>query len=126
MVRRKWLVVSAILIAALSARTGAAEVLIGVAAPMTGATNAWFGEQVEHGAALAVADINAAGGVLGQQVRLITADDFCDPEQAVAAARKLVGDGVAIVVGHWCSHFRHPGLEGLRRSRDSHDRAGRD
>ena len=63
-----------------------AEILIGVAAPMTG-KNAWFGEQMERGAALAVADLNAAGGVLGQQVELITVDDFCDPEQAVAAAR---------------------------------------
>jgi branched-chain amino acid transport system substrate-binding protein len=69
------------------------EILIGVAAPMTGATNAWFGEQVERGAALAVADLNAEGGVLGQQVRLITVDDYCDPEQAVAAANKLVSDG---------------------------------
>ena len=41
---------------------------------------------MERGAAMAVADLNAAGGVLGQQVQLITADDFCDPEQAVAAA----------------------------------------
>jgi branched-chain amino acid transport system substrate-binding protein len=50
-----------------------------------------------------VADINASGGVLGQQVQLITVDDFCDPEQAVAAARKLVSDGVIFVAGHYCS-----------------------
>jgi branched-chain amino acid transport system substrate-binding protein len=85
-----------------------ADVLIGIAAPMTGATNAWFGEQVEHGAALAVADLNAAGGVLGHRVRLITVDDFCDPEQAVAAARKLVSEGVIFVVGHFCSHSSIP------------------
>ena len=41
-----------------------AEVLIGVAGPMTG-KNAWFGEQLERGAAQAVADLNAARGVLG-------------------------------------------------------------
>jgi branched-chain amino acid transport system substrate-binding protein len=29
---------------------------------------------------MAVKDLNAAGGVLGQQVELITADDFCDPD----------------------------------------------
>jgi branched-chain amino acid transport system substrate-binding protein len=50
-----------------------------------------------------VADINAAGGVLSQQMRLITVDDFCDPGQAVAAAQKLVADGVVLVVGHYCS-----------------------
>jgi branched-chain amino acid transport system substrate-binding protein len=27
-----------------------------------------------------------------------TVDDFCDPEQAVAAAKKLVSDGVSFVV----------------------------
>jgi branched-chain amino acid transport system substrate-binding protein len=35
-------------------------------------------------------------------------DDFCDPDQAVAAARKLVGDGVVFVAGHWCSHSAIP------------------
>jgi ABC-type branched-subunit amino acid transport system substrate-binding protein len=79
-----------------------ADILIGMAGPMTG-PSAWFGEQMERGAAQAVADLNAAGGVLGQQVQLITADDFCDPEQAVAAARKLVSDRVIFVAGHFCS-----------------------
>jgi branched-chain amino acid transport system substrate-binding protein len=79
-----------------------ADVLIGMAGPMTG-KEAWFGEQMERGAAQAVADLNAAGGMLGEQVQLITADDFCDPEQAVAAARKLVSDGAILVVGHFCS-----------------------
>jgi branched-chain amino acid transport system substrate-binding protein len=84
-----------------------AEVLIGVAGPMTG-KDGWFGEQIQRGAQLAVTDVNAAGGVLGQQVRLITADDSCDSEQAVAAARKLVSDGVIFVVGHFCSHASIP------------------
>jgi branched-chain amino acid transport system substrate-binding protein len=79
-----------------------AEVLIGVAGPMTG-KNAWYGEQMQRGVELAVADLNAAGGVLGQQLRLTIGDDFCDPGQAVAAARKLVDDSVAVVIGHYCS-----------------------
>jgi branched-chain amino acid transport system substrate-binding protein len=79
-----------------------ADVLIGVAGPMTGKL-AWFGEQMERGVALAVADINATGGVLGEHVQVITVDDFCDPEQAVAAAKKLVSDGATFVVGHYCS-----------------------
>jgi branched-chain amino acid transport system substrate-binding protein len=58
-----------------------------------------------------VADINAAGGVLGQQVQLITADDFCDPQQAVAAAKKLVSDGAIFVVGHLCSGASIPASE---------------
>ena len=87
-----------------------AEVLIGMAGPMTG-KNAWFGEQLQRATDLAVADINTAGGVLGQQVRVVTADDFCDPEQAVAAAKKLVSDGVIFVVGHYCSHAAIPASE---------------
>src|SRR5919106_3253658 len=109
MVCRKLLILSAIMVA-LYATTAAAEILIGVAGPMTG-KDAWFGEQLERGAALAVADLNAAGGVLGQQVQLVAADDYCDPEQAVAAARKLVSDGVIFVVGHYCSGASIPASE---------------
>ena len=72
-----------------------AEILIGLAGPLTG-PNAWVGEQTERGVALAVADLNAAGGVLGQQVEVVAADDYCDGEQAVAAANKLVAVGVAL------------------------------
>lgn len=79
-----------------------ADVLIGVAGPMSGA-NAWPGEQMQRGAELAVTDINTGGGVLGEQVRLLTADDSCDPDQGVAAARKLVSDGAIFVAGHYCS-----------------------
>jgi branched-chain amino acid transport system substrate-binding protein len=90
------------LIAVAAVSPARSEVLVGVASAMTGRL-AWIGEQAQRGAELVVADINAAGGVLDQQVRLIAADDFCDPEQAVAAARKLIGDGVRLVVGHYCS-----------------------
>ena len=110
MVRSRLLFVGVISIAALCATPAGAEVLIGVAGPMTGKI-AWFGEQMERGAALAVADLNAEGGVLGEQVELITADDFCDPEQAVAAAKKLVSDGVIFVVGHYCSGASIPASE---------------
>jgi branched-chain amino acid transport system substrate-binding protein len=35
-------------------------------------------------------------------------DDFCDADQAVALARKLVSDGIVFVAGHWCSHASIP------------------
>ena len=77
-------------IASLSLQSGSgypaqADILIGAAGSMTG-RDAWLGDQMERGAELAVADINAAGGALGQPVQLVIADDFCDPEQGVAAA----------------------------------------
>jgi branched-chain amino acid transport system substrate-binding protein len=79
-----------------------AEVRIGAAAPFTG-TMAWFGEQHERGAAMAVAELNQAGGLLGKPIEMIVADDYCDGEQGVAAARKLIADGVVFVAGHLCS-----------------------
>jgi branched-chain amino acid transport system substrate-binding protein len=118
MVGRKLLLIGAIAIATLCGGAAAAEILIGVAGPMTG-KNAWFGEQLQRGAQLAVADLNAGGGVLGQQVRLISADDFCDPEQAVAAAQKLVSEGVIFVVGHFCSHASIPAQKSTRRRESS-------
>ncbi|HEX6111664.1 MAG TPA: branched-chain amino acid ABC transporter substrate-binding protein, partial [Geminicoccaceae bacterium] len=107
MVRRRLIAVAMMLPAALCGRAAGAEIPIATAGPMTGAY-AWFGEQYQRGAGLAVADLNARGGVLGQEVELIVGDDFCDPDQAVALARKLVSDGVAFVAGHWCSHSAIP------------------
>jgi branched-chain amino acid transport system substrate-binding protein len=99
---RPFLSASVVVFAAVLSLSARADVLIGVAGPMTGA-NAWPGEQMQRGAELAVADINAAGGVRGEQVLLVTADDACDPDQAVAAAQKLVSEGVIFVAGHYCS-----------------------
>lgn len=79
-----------------------AEILVGLAAPYTGAM-AWGAEETEQGVEMAVADLNAAGGVLGQRIQIIRADDFCDAEQAVAAANKLIAYGVDAVFGHQCS-----------------------
>jgi branched-chain amino acid transport system substrate-binding protein len=94
------------LIAALGVAFGAplahADILIGVPAPITGPL-AWGGEELERGAKMAVTQLNAAGGVLGQKIQAVMVDDYCDPEQAVAAANKLVADGVDVVIGHLCS-----------------------
>lgn len=84
-----------------------AEILIAAAGPLTG-QNIFRGEQVQQGAEMAVADINENGGVLGQRVELLIADDACNPELAVAVARKLVNDGVVFVAGHVCSHSSIP------------------
>ncbi len=55
-------------------------------------------------AELALAAVNAQGGVLGQRLALVPVDDACDPEQAAIAAQRLVEAGVVVVVGHFCSH----------------------
>ena len=79
-----------------------AEIRIGLAGPMTG-TFAVFGAEMKAGAEQAVEDINAAGGVLGEQLVLDVADDGCDPKQAVAVANQLAGKGDVFVAGHLCS-----------------------
>jgi branched-chain amino acid transport system substrate-binding protein len=103
MVRTGLVVVGVIAAGALWATTARADIRIGVASDLTGAL-AWFGEQYQRAAEMAVEDLNAKGGVLGQSVELIIGDDFCDPDQAVALARKLASDGVVFVAGHLCSH----------------------
>ena len=79
-----------------------ADILISTAGPMTG-QYASFGEQMKRGAEMAVKDINAKGGVLGQKLKLTVGDDACDPKQAVAVANKFVSEGVKFVAGHFCS-----------------------
>ena len=75
---------------------------IAVAGPVTG-QYASFGTQMTSGADIAVADINASGGVLGKKLKLEVGDDACDPKQAVAVANRMAGDNVALVAGHFCS-----------------------
>jgi branched-chain amino acid transport system substrate-binding protein len=78
------------------------EILVGAAFPATG-PNSWIGEPTKAGIQRAINDLNDAGGLLGEQLRVVWEDDYCDPERAVAAAHKLVSDGVQVVVGHQCS-----------------------
>ena len=73
--------------------TAFAEITIATAGPMTG-QYASFGQQMKAGAEQAVADINAAGGVMGEKLVLEVGDDACDPKQAVAVANQMVNKGV--------------------------------
>jgi branched-chain amino acid transport system substrate-binding protein len=97
----------AVLAVAVATSSAQADVRIGAATPLTG-TMSWFGEQHEQGAAIAVTELNQGGGLLGQPIELIVADDYCDGEQGVAAARKLIADGVVFVAGHLCSGAATP------------------
>ncbi|HLH93633.1 MAG TPA: branched-chain amino acid ABC transporter substrate-binding protein [Xanthobacteraceae bacterium] len=96
--------------AAAFAGSAAAQIKMGVAGPITGA-NAAFGAQLKNGADQAVADINAAGGILGQKIALEYGDDASDPKQGVSVANKFVGDGVKFVVGHFNSGVTMPASE---------------
>jgi branched-chain amino acid transport system substrate-binding protein len=88
--------------AALAATTAWADITIAVVGPITGQYAA-FGEQMKKGAEMAVADLNAAGGINGEKVVLEVGDDACDPKQAVAVANQMASKGVKFIAGHFCS-----------------------
>jgi branched-chain amino acid transport system substrate-binding protein len=88
----------------------AQDIVVGLAGPITG-SEAAFGAQMKNGAELAVADINAAGGVLGRKLRLEIGDDACDPKQARTVAEKFASTKAQVVVGHFCSSSSIPASE---------------
>ena len=103
----KTALLAAVAVTAMGASAARANILVGVAGPMTG-SNAAFGEQYRRGAEKAIEDINAKGGLLGQKLSLVVGDDACDPKQAVNVANDLVSKNVAVVIGHFCSSSSIP------------------
>jgi branched-chain amino acid transport system substrate-binding protein len=103
----KTALLSAAAAVALFSTAARADIAVATAGPMTGAEAA-FGEQMRKGAEMAVADLNAAGGLLGQKLKLEVGDDACDPKQAVAVANDLAKKGVKFVGGHFCSSSSIP------------------
>jgi len=92
----------AFLCTALSGVAMAQDISVAVVGPMTG-SEASFGQQFKNGAELAVAEINAAGGLLGRKLKLEVGDDACDPKEAVSVAEKMAGMKIPFVDGHFCS-----------------------
>ena len=65
-----------------------------------------FLEPYKKGMELAVEQINAAGGLLGKKVELITRDDNANPGDAVRAAEELVSrEQVDVLTGAFLSHI---------------------
>ena len=91
-----------VLALAVGLTTAHADIKIATAGPMTG-QYASFGLQMKSGAEMAVKDINAAGGVLGEKIVREIGDDACDPKQAVAVANQMINKGVVFMAGHFCS-----------------------
>ena len=80
-----------------------AQVTIGILSPLTGGS-AGTGQAQKAGFELALAEINAAGGVLGEPLRIIIEDDRADAATAVAAFEKLMTeDGVEFIGGGFAS-----------------------
>jgi len=86
---------------------------IGTMSPLTGPYAA-DGNDIANGAKTAVAVIEAEGGLPGfDKIEVTSQDTACDPRQAVAAANKLINEGVVGVVGAYCSSSTIPASETL-------------
>lgn len=74
-------------------------VVIGVG-PLTG-EGAVYGKPQIDAAAMAIEEINRAGGMLGQQIKFIPYDDKKDPKEAVNIAQQVVNNSnVIAIIGH--------------------------
>lgn len=73
--------------------------LIGEVAPLTG-PGATVGTRLNKSTKMWVEQINAAGGIAGRKVELITCNDEVRPEKAVACVRDMLGKGVMMIFGN--------------------------
>jgi branched-chain amino acid transport system substrate-binding protein len=65
------------------------EIVIGEVGSMTG-SEATFGVSTHRGIELAINEINAAGGVKGKTIKVISLDDQGKPDEAATAVTKLI------------------------------------
>jgi branched-chain amino acid transport system substrate-binding protein len=81
----------------------ATKIKIGILGPFTGSL-AFNAGEMKKGMMLALDEVNAAGGVFGQDIDLIFGDTECKPDKGLAAVKKLVTrDEVLVVAGGYCS-----------------------
>jgi len=79
------------------------EIKVGEFASLSGGS-ASFGQSSHKGTALAVDEINSAGGVLGKKIALVTEDDQSQAGQPATIVRKLISsDNVIAVLGEVAS-----------------------
>lgn len=94
-----WAIGALILCLATVACSNDQPIRIGFSGQVTGAKSD-IGVQGRNGAALAVEEINAAGGVNGRKLELLAEDDMDTPDGAVHADETLLRKGVVAIVGH--------------------------
>ncbi len=95
-------ILTVLLICLFNSLPAAAEILVGVAGPM-GGQNAVFGKQMQAGVEAAIKTANSAGGINGEELRAVVADDACDTRKAFDVARDFAKQDVRVVIGHFCS-----------------------
>lgn len=82
---------------------GGDAILVGEFASLTG-KEATFGISSHEGTQLAIEEVNAAGGVLGKQIKLLTEDNQSKAGESANVANKLISkDGVVALLGEVAS-----------------------
>ncbi|RYG41525.1 amino acid ABC transporter substrate-binding protein, partial [bacterium] len=71
---------------------------IGVVGSLTGDQKAW-GDDEFAGAKMAIEEANAAGGIDGKKIEMLSGDSASSAEPAKSATEKLLSDGVVAIVG---------------------------
>jgi len=97
--------VTSLAVAAVPTRVRAQEgaIRLGTLTPLTG-SGGNYGPSMLKAMQWVAGEINAAGGVLGRKLELVSEDDQTNPEAGVRAARKLIDlDKVAAIMGTWAS-----------------------
>jgi branched-chain amino acid transport system substrate-binding protein len=86
------------------------QIHIGGLMPLTGAGGVW-GPIMSNIQRHVVDEVNAAGGIFGQQVQYFVEDDQTNPDAGVLAVRKLIDvDKVCAITGVWSSGVAMPTL----------------
>lgn len=94
------LAVAAVLVSGLIAGCGSKsdkDLKIGMIYELTGNT-ASYGTSAANGAKLAFKEINAAGGVLGKQIQLVTADNKGEPSESANAMSKVISQNKVVAI----------------------------
>ncbi len=73
------------------------DIMVGEFAALTGGT-ASFGQSSHKGTAMAIDEINAAGGVMGRKIHLVTEDDQSKAGEAATVVRKMMSQSNIIAL----------------------------
>ena len=90
-------ILAATLAASWAANAAAQDILLGYL-PSAAGPYATFSKTNEIGAQIAIDEINAAGGVAGKKLRIVSFDTAGKPDQAVVGLRKLADDDKVLAV----------------------------
>lgn len=82
------------------ASAGAPDILIGQVAPFSG-PQGHYGQAMAAGIRAKFSAVNAAGGIQGRKLRLLTADDQFNPSETISAYDSLASQGIVAFVGNF-------------------------